>query len=614
MLSSTIDDEEQSPLNSSTPLDERILDVVRNAKKNDNHRGSSNSDHNGYVVRPALLASELGLSVEEATRELCGLLSAVGGGEDGASFVFERVEMPVGGGHHQDNNKNDGAAAVVGAKATTMVFTFPEDFDKRAKRYRRQSEWRERFHSLSIGFVKAIKVFTAFGLIISLAVLIVAGICLLVAAVIALARGGHGGGGGHRNHPLMHRLRYLFFQLRQILWLYAICGSAVDGEQQDPFMREVAGDLAFMMSICCGNPMHPFFWFRVGGMRRRWARVRHSRGWGGGGTTSSSWNHDNNMDGIAMMRRGTWGDDNENSRSSPPSSFNSSSEQRGLLSIAVEFLFGPDSTPDGYLPALDKWKFRASVIMTLSSTSQGNGVSLRDLLPYVDNPPSSAEDPSAIRETLRIVTYFNGKPVDCVSETTGGDQNVNGMDARFCFPEIVAEMDCQKLLTLGSSEFAPPTISTNDSRSTMISSILYKDDEDYNNFGSSDNSSSDIPDYLYERPFVLTQLSRQQFGQCALLGLLNFVGIIWIQNAMMPGGLLDLSVSAASRTRKRSGGSSGSLIAFAAVLVLKLMHILRFYAGLFFAIPLCRLVIVLIRNYLVEKRNKRRMSFVRAEL
>ena len=66
------DDEEQVPL-TSTPLDERILDVVRKAKKNDGHR----------AVRPALLASELGLSVEESTRQLCGLLAAVGGGEVG---------------------------------------------------------------------------------------------------------------------------------------------------------------------------------------------------------------------------------------------------------------------------------------------------------------------------------------------------------------------------------------------------------------------------------------------------------------------------------------------------------------------------------------------------
>jgi len=588
MATAIDDDEEHAPLNSSTPLDEQILNVVRNAKKDDNY--------GQRTIRPALLASELGLSVEEATRELCGLLSAVGGGVDGASFVFERVEMPTA-----DGGASSSAAS---ANATTMVFTFPGDFDKRAQRYRRRADWRQRLHSLSTGAVKTIKIFTAFGLIISLAVLIIAGICLLVAAVIALARGGTGGG-GHRNHPLMHRLRYLFFQLRQILWLYAICGSCVDGNQ-DPFMREVAGDLAFMLSIFCGNPMHPFFWFRVGGMRRRWSRVRQTRGWG---------NDDGNLNGIAMMRRGTWGDDGDNDernrRSGSPVAFSQTGDQqqRGLLSIAVEFLFGPDDdTPPGgnsnNLPSskeLEKWKFRASVIMTLSSTSQGSGVSLRDLLPYVDNPPASTEDPSAIRETLRIVTYFNGKPIDLSSEASSGDQ-FSGVDARFCFPEIVAEMDCQKILTLGSSEFAPPTC--NNGRAN-ISSILYKEEE--YDFGSSANASNnDIPEYLYERPFVLTELSRQQFGQCVLLGLLNFVGFIWVQNAMMPGGLLELPV------RKRFG--SGSLISVASFLVMKLLNILRFYAGFFFILPFFRLVIVLLRNYGVAKRNKRRLNYVRAEL
>jgi len=590
-------DEEESPL-TSNPLDLRILNIVRNAKKDDltGHR----------TIRPALLASELGLSVEEATRELCGLLSAVGGGEDGASFIFERVEMPP----REDDGSVGVAGAAINATATTMVFTFPSDFDKRAQRYRRRSDLRQRLHSLTSALVKAIKIVTAFGLIISLAVLIIAGICMLAVAVIALARGGQGGG-AHRSRPMMSRLRNLFLQLRQILFLYAICGSAVDGNR-DPFMREVAGDVAFMLSIFCGNPLHPFFWFRAGGMRRRWTRVRHSRGWGG----NTTWNDDNG-NGVAMVRRGTWGEEqraNNQQRSSPLSSFQNSSsdeEQRGLLSIAVEFLFGPnnsDPTPVGNsnLPSseLEKWKFRASVIMTLSSTSQGKGVSLRELLPYADNPPASAADPSAIRETLGIVSYFNGKPVDVGSETSG-DQ-FSGMDARFCFPEIVAEMDCQKLVTLGSSEFAPPMSFNNDRAN--LASILYKEEE--YNFGSSANASNEIPEYLYERPFFLTELSRQQFGQCVLLGLLNFVGVIWVHSAMMPGGLLEIPVAATARTRS----GSGPLIIFASLLVLKLLNILRFYAGLFFMLPLCRLAIVMIRNYGVEKRNKRRSNFVRAEL
>jgi len=571
-----------------------ILELVRNSSS------ENKEDKHCHVVRPAQLVSSLGLSIEDATRELCGLLSAVGGGTDGASFVFEKVEVP--------------GAATAGASATSMVFTFPSDFEQRAFKHRRNADFKQKLRTLSIGIVKMTKIVTAFGLIISLAVVIIAGICLLIAGVIAMARGGHGGGGGgggHRNHPLMHRVRFLFLELRQILWLYAICGGSLGGNNQDPFLREVAGDLAMMMSVCCGNPMHIFFWMRLGRMSRRWGRGGEvARRWGG-----SAYNND--LDGIAMMRRGTWGgEDNDNQTSLNQSN----NEQRGLLSIAVEFLFGPsDDNGDGNTTTsttsrrdLERWKFRASILIALSSSSGGNGVSLRELLPYVDNPPKSADDASALSEAMKIVTYFNGKPVDCDSGSSG-----DCMEARFCFPELMAEMThdinatTQKLFSLGSSEFAPS------SSSDMNPSVLYKEDEDTSSFITSSSSSDGIPLYLYERPFVLTQLSRQQFGQCVLLGLLNYFGVIWIQNALSSGGLLELPVVAAatvtaasgsSRRRKRQG--SDTFIAAASFLILGLFKILRFYAGLFFLIPLSRLVIILLRNILVRKRNERRQQFI----
>lgn len=578
-ISNQVSGEEAEHL-AAAPPDIDILELVRNSSS------ENNDDKHCHVVRPAQLVSSLGLSIDDATRELCGLLSAVGGGEDGASFIFEKVEHP------------DAATATT---TTSMVFTFPKDFEKRALRHRRNADLKQRLQTLSIGVVKAIKIFTAFGLIISLAVLIIAGICLLVAAVIAMARGGHGGGGGHRNHPLMHRVRFLFFELRQILWLYAICGGGMGGGNQDPFLREVAGDLAMMMSVCCGNPMHIFFWMRLGRMSRRWGRGGEvARRWGG-----STYNND--MDGIAMMRRGTWGDDNDTQQSQPV-------EQRGLLSVAVEFLFGPsdDESCNNKLTTsrrvLERWKFRASIIIALSSSSGGNGVSLRELLPHVDNPPKSADDASAMSEAMKIVTYFNGKPVDC-------DNGSSNMDARFCFPELMAEMNhdinatTQRLFSLGSSEFAGSSSDMN------ISSILYKEEED-TNYSIASSSSNGTPLFLYERPFVLTELSRQQFGQCVFLGLLNFVGVIWIQNALSPGGLLQLPVAAAaaaaasgsSRRSKRQGNDK--LLAAVSFLILGLFKILRFYAGLFFAIPLCRLVIILLRNYGVQKRNERRQQFV----
>jgi len=578
------ENEERAPLaaTTTTPLDERILSVIRRTRKDD--------ENGNRTLRPATLASELGLSIEEATRELCGLLSAVGGGEEGASFKFERVEMPP----PSDNNGGDEAVGSLEV-TMTMVFTFPIDFEERAKRHRRRSDYKRRLNVLITGMIKVTKIVVAFGLIISLAILIIAAICLLVAAIVAISRGGGGSGNGGRGN-LIRKIRFLFFELRQLLWLYAICGSTTTDAygRQDPWLREVAGDLAMFLSVCA-NPGHPFFWMRLanGGMRQRWQRVGRSRGWGG--NTQS----DMHIDGIAMIRRGTWGhnDDDDGPSHTLRSSSSNEEQQRGLLSIAVEFLFGPSDTDDtGSSSELDKWKFRAAVILMLSSKSPASGISLHDLLPYVDDPPSSVEDPTSIRETLKVVTYFNGKPFYQIGKDKCSDNN---MDARFCFPELVAEFDCQTLLSLSSSKFVPPT-SLDDTGKFV--SILYKEEIELD-IGSPIDTFSVTPAWLYEKPFVLTELTQQQFGLCVLLGLLNLVGILWVENATMPGGLFEFSTT----------GGDGTLVSIASLLVSKLLNILRFYAGFFLALPLFRLAIVLIRNYNCKIRNERRRSFVAAE-
>ena len=119
-----------------------------------------------------------------------------------------------------------------------------------------------------------------------------------------------------------------------------------------------------------------------------------------------------------------------------------------------------------------------------------------------------------------------------------------------------------------------------------------------------------MPEYLYEQPIVLTELSRQQFGQCIVLGLLNLLGIMWSRSALLPGGLLEVRM--AEKSSRTSG--SGSLIAIATFLLLKLLNVLHFYSRFYFVVPLCRLVIILIRNQYANTRNKRRLAFVRSEL
>ena len=141
------DDSESAPLGGPSysggpPLDERILSVVRRAKKEADGSGLRR-------ITPAHLSSELGLSVEDATRELCGLLAAVG---SGAGFVFERVEMPATTAEGESTatnvsgvGTNESAANCAnkpGPAATAMVFAFPYDFERLARKSRRSSDWK----------------------------------------------------------------------------------------------------------------------------------------------------------------------------------------------------------------------------------------------------------------------------------------------------------------------------------------------------------------------------------------------------------------------------------------------------------------------------------------
>ena len=101
-----------------TPLDERILELVaRNPDK----------------VYASRLVTELGLSYEDASAELCGLLSAVGGG---SCFHFEALDPST-------------------PQHLVMRFSFPPDFASRARRSRAKYEWQDtlrRVLSLSVRY------------------------------------------------------------------------------------------------------------------------------------------------------------------------------------------------------------------------------------------------------------------------------------------------------------------------------------------------------------------------------------------------------------------------------------------------------------------------------
>jgi len=509
-------------------------------------------------IRPARLAAELGLSVEDASAELCGLLAAVGGGHDGASFRFETSTAV-------------GAAATT---TTTMVFDFPPDFAQRARRHRTQQNMWHAAQQAGLVAVKIIKVVTAFGLILSLLIVSVAAMMAMLAALVALSRGD---GGGHRQrNALLGQVRLVFYSVRQMLWCYALFGPTGGDEDgasaggggggQDPFLREVAYDMALLCSVCCGNPGSIFYWMRMNQLQRR--RHRMFRGWGGRSSTATTSDSGGMMEsdvpGVTLHRRdGT-------------TIISSAGEHRGLLSVAVEFLFGP--SPFAPSPTEEeKWVLRSAALMQLSTKSAGSGVALEAMAPYVDSPPESPEDDSRIVEqTLLIVSHFNGLPSKQLSAEE--NQNAEKRKARFIFPELMAES----------------AVATRYEHAEVVDdmtwqSLLYTKSEE-----RTPRRTNTIPSWMKEERYRFTQITSKQFLHCLFLGSLNFIGVFWLRQSVAPGGVIYLAP-----------GTPG------ASLVLKgLIPVLWFYARLFFALPAVRLLLIVGLNRLRIKRNKRRANLV----
>lgn len=514
------EEDDASLLLESSPLDLRVIEVVA---------------ANDRRIRPARLATELGISVNDACAELCGLLAAVGGGQDGASFSFEKID---------DQH--------------VMVFTFPKDFKTRAYRNRRRDDFYAAAKNAFSILVKFLKIVTAFGLILSLLILCVAAIIGLLAVIVALTRGG---GGHHHRSAVLQRVRSLVFTMRQLLWCYALFGW--EGEGQDPFLREIAYDLSLAFSVCCGNPGSIFFWLRARQLSRR--RGRAFRGWGDRTVNRTS------VDGVTLVHRGTWGDDTDDEVRTAASPQHG--EYRGILSVAVEFLFGP--TPSYPGPSTEeRWKVRAAAIIELTGNNKG-GLLLRNLSPFFDKPPLSLNDTALIvEEGLVIVAHFNGVPANGSSKTLLDD-------ARFMFPELVAESSAIYDGSVACSVF---------NYDGSYASLLYRKESE------SPMSQHALPDHMEEGMYRLTQLSQTQFMHCSLLGGLNLVGAIWLGQSIAHGGLLEVDHSS----------PSGAFLSHC------LISVLQFYGLLFFAIPATRLALIIALNSVIRKRNDRRRTLAKA--
>ncbi len=495
------------------PLRTKILQAVKSAPDN--------------TIRPARLSQQVGISLTDASAELCGLLQAVG---EGSTFRFEKT----GG-------------------VDSMVFTFPSDFEAKALAAQRAEDWQQTLRGGVQWLVKCLKVITAFGLILSTLIVSMAGMMALLAAFIALSRGGD----RRQRHHISRQVYDLFLMVRQLLWCYAMFGP--DGGNQDPFFREVAYDSSLMLGICCGNPMSMWFWFRANRLRQR--RRRLARGWG----RIMSYDYGDSaadLEGVRLIYR-------DDTLPVPAAM----EEHRGLLSLAVEFLFGPEKAPGP--SEADRWRLRGAVILQYHQHQQ-QSLALQDWSPYLDSPPSSLKDTRKIlAEGLLVVAHFNGIPAS--QDESPGDPT----QARFTFPELLAESTVS-----GSHYDDPDTIQKATLEPLSRWEGLFFKSEAANRT----TPRSTVPPYLYEETLAFTSLAANEFYRCLLVAVLNALGVLWFAQSLQIGGILEQFLAPSV-----VHGLQWSLI-----------PVLSFYAKLFFTIPTIRLICILIWNERCRMRNDRR--------
>ena len=530
------DDDDDDDHDDDEPYRMQILDYIKSSPEN--------------TVRPADLSQQLGLSINDASAELCFLLRIVG---KGASFHFEDVNI-------------SGGSGVV----KSMVFKFPADFDRKALRAQKKDEWKNTFTKISKISIKALKVLTAFGLIISTIIISVAVlaalISIIVAAFVSFSRGGD-------SRVVSRKLRNLIVTIRQLLLCYALFGptdSTDDdntGQNNNNFFREAAYDTWLVLSLCCGNPGSVFFWFRANNMRQRSRR----RDW-------------------SLLNRNTLVDEERSMRFPTHNNARQSQKQQtqGLLPSLVEFLFGP--TMPSATTQSDKWRLRSAVIVhkatnDISGSGSARPISLQDLAPFVDSPPSSLDDAvQIISEGLSVVAYFNGVP--CSSSSADGLEQKDDSKALFEFPELLSE-------SYLDVRYDDPLMWDRHIESTnqSLKDFFYTSVNPSVDFSARLQVSSNtaIPKYLYEQRKIFSSLSRNQFLCCLLVATLNFFGVIWFSHSLDSGGAL-----------KQNLGK------FGCVLKVGFIPVLWFYARLFVIIPISRLVYVGACNELCRRRNQKR--------
>ena len=570
-------------------LDFRIVEVI---KKN-----GCTPQTKRYKIRPAQVASELGISIDDASAELCGLMRAVG---KSASFLFESI--PV-------NNSTISIPSHSGRNmkrsTTVMIFDFPTDFERKAYLTKRRESLREIVWNFMCALFKVLKVIVAFGLIISAMVVVIYAIVIMLALIVGFARAG-GREMHHHANRIQMSLRMIFYMMRQFYWIYMIIRGFDQIDTVDPFIADIAYTLAF---IC--NPYSYWMWFRM--MNRRRYRNRATRGW----RSSSS----------GFMQRSTWNQpytNNQETEVNNTYSFNNRfmnnvqsshhSDERGILSNAVEFLFGPTPVQPGP-NELEKWKLRESFILSQISKTENQAISILQFLPFVDHPPPNADMDELRRsstmrsECLNIITHFNGVPYN-EGIRLSKEERKSSQDVKFAFPELLS-LHSENLI--GEVRF-PITNSEFDEE--LNHSFLYASDENSDQIIMNTHTTSfsgrghvlggskgriiariqkektpaTQPKFLLEKKYSFSKLTKNQFYQCIRLNIINCIGLI-----------ITLKLVQKSELKSQLPLTQGFLISFTKSLYL--------YANFFFILPLCRMLVLVVLNKFIMRRNSRREAF-----
>lgn len=169
--------------------------------------------------------------------------------------------------------------------------------------------------------------------------------------------------------------------------------------------------------------------------------------------------------------------------------------------------------------------------------------------------------------------------------TTNNNTTASMAEARFVFPELMSE-------SAMALRFDPPIVSE-DSFSLLL---LFPPDRQNTITTRSPTNNAAFPTHYHESAVYLTHLSPTNFYACAGLGFLNLVGVIWFFQSTSPSGVLQEVVE----FRK-----------LAQILHKTLVPVLVFYAILFWVLVFARGLVVVWRNWRIQRRNARRRFLVK---